>query len=158
MARKLSEKQEAEIIMKLTDGATQTSLANEYGVDRKTISNIKNRHPEYTQKVAQKKEENVKSILDFMDSIKGDVCELLSMMLEYMSDKEKLEKASLNQIATAFGIVVDKFTATEQAAPKDNGENNLLEAIAGCVREDDFIDDVSDIQPTTEESGNVVEE
>ena len=144
--------------MKLANGASYTTLAKEYDVARSTIANIKKRHAEFEQICTQKKEENVKSILDFMDNMKGDVCGLLYAIIERMNDPLVMEKATFSQLATGFGIIVDKFTATEQAAPKDNGENNLLEAIAGCVREDDFIDDVSDIQPTTEESGNVVEE
>lgn len=145
MAYKLSDKQEREILQKLVEGATYTSLAKEYGVSPQTIANIKKRHAEFGNKLKQKKEENSKSILDHMDSMKGDVCKLLDTMLDYMNDKAKLEKATVNQIATAFGIVVDKFTTREQPTPDHTAANNLLEALAGNVKKEAF-DEVSDLQ------------
>ena len=94
------------------------------------------------QYLAQKKEENTKSILDHMDEMKGDVCKLLDTMLDYMNDKAKLEKATLNQIATAFGIVIDKFTTREQPKQDNSAKNNLLEALAGIAKPERFDDEV----------------
>ncbi len=142
MVRKLSDEQEAEILVKLTNGASQSALAREYNVSRTTIANIMKRKQDTWQYLAQKKEENTKSILDHMDEMKGDVCKLLDTMLDYMNDKAKLEKATLNQIATAFGIVIDKFTTREQPKQDNSAKNNLLEALAGIAKPERFDDEV----------------
>ena len=139
MARIFTEKQELEIIERLTNGETMTAVADSYGVARQTIANVRNRHSEFSAALTRKKEENAKSILDHMDGLKGNVCNLLDRMLDFMSDDEKLSKATLSQVATAFGIIVDKFTAREQPSQNNGAKNNLLEALAGMKRSDDEV-------------------
>lgn len=143
---KLSDLQKQEVIMKLVNGATYAELAKEYSVSSTTIFNIKKNNPDYEKSVIHKKEENSKSILDHMDEIKGDVCNLLDTMLECMKDKARLEKATLSQIATAFGIIVDKFTQREQPTPDSTAANNLLEALSGVNVSKGAFDEVSEIQ------------
>ena len=74
-----------------------------------------------------------------MDGLKGNVCNLLDQMLSFMSDEEKLNKATLSQVATAFGIIVDKFTQREQPTHNNGAKNNLLEALAGIKRPDNDV-------------------
>lgn len=146
MAGKLNDRQRAEIVMKLVNGASQTSLAKEYGVSRPTIKKVLDSNPETLQKVAQKKEENVKSILDFMDTMKGDACKMLRAIIECMNDPEVMKKATFSQLATGFGIIVDKFTQREQPTPDSTAANNLLEALAGVNVSKGAFDEVSDLQ------------
>lgn len=142
MARRFTDKQELEIIERLTNGDSMTAVAKRYGVSRQTIANVRNRHSEFSATLTHKKEENAKSILDHMDSMKDDVCNLLDTMLRFMSDEEKLSKATLSQVSTAFGILVDKFTAREQPTKNNDAKNNLLEAIAGIAKPEGLDDEV----------------
>ena len=48
-----------------------------------------------------------------MDSKKDAVCELIDLYLDELASPAKTEKATLAQIATALGIVIDKFTAVK---------------------------------------------
>ena len=48
-------------------------------------------------------------MLAYMDSRKGQAQGIIDKYLEKLADPEKLESATISQIATAMGIVVDKF-------------------------------------------------
>lgn len=136
--RKFTDEQELIILGRLACGASTVQLAKEYGVARQTIASVKDRHPDFSANLTLKKEELAKSILDYMDSLKGVACDILDSLLAAMSDEEKINRASLSQIATALGILIDKFTKYEQPKTDDTAANNLLEAIAGVVKESDF--------------------
>ena len=145
MAYKLSEQQEDEVVMKLAEGLSYSALAKEYGVTPPTIANIKKRHPEILQIFTQKKEENIKSFLDHMDSKKKEACFAFDKLLTALSDDVKVEKATLGQVATALGVLIDKFTAREQPTPDSTAANNLLEALTGEVKGEAF-DEISELQ------------
>jgi len=123
---------------RLACGESTVALAKEYGVARQTIANIPSRHSEFSAKLTLKKEELAKSILEEMDNLKPKACEIFDSLLDAMSDEKKIEQASLNQIATAFGILVDKFTKNEKPKADSSARNNLLEALVGIVRPEDF--------------------
>lgn len=142
MAYKLTEEQETEVVMKLAEGASYASLAKEYGVTPPTISNIKKRHPEFLQIFTQKKEENIKSFLDHMEDRKEEAFISFDKLLHALSNDAKIEKATLSQVATALGIIVDKFTAREQPKQDNSAKNNLLEALAGIAKPERFDDEV----------------
>ena len=50
------------------------------------------------------------SVLEYMEEKKKDACDFINKCMAIMADDEKLEKASINQIASAMGIVIEKFT------------------------------------------------
>ena len=60
MARIFTDKQELEIIERLTNGETMTAVASSCGVSRQTIANVRNRHSEFCEALTHKKEENAK--------------------------------------------------------------------------------------------------
>lgn len=114
---KLTDKQRKTIIAERAVGSSTRQLARKYGVSETTIRRTLKSDPEMAQKVAQKKAEHTASILAFMDSKKTDVCTLVEKILAAMGSEDKLAEATLNQLATAMGIVIDKFTAQEQREP-----------------------------------------
>lgn len=126
---KLTDKQRKKIIAESVNGSSTRALATKYGVSQTTIRRVLQSEPELAQKVSQKKAENTASVLAFMDSKKNDVCALIDKLLAAMANDEKLAAATVNQLATAMGIVIDKYTANEALKTSDTKENNLFEAI-----------------------------
>ena len=65
------------------------------------------------KKVEQKKEQNTLEMLDYMDSKKERVQEIIDVYLGVLTDPEKLEGATLQQITTALGTLIDKWTVID---------------------------------------------
>lgn len=91
-----------------------------------------------------------------MDSKKNDVCGLIDKFLSAMGDDEKLAAATVNQLATAMGIVIDKYTANEAVNASSAKENNLFEAIDSIGEED--LNDLPEVQRSAEGDSDMVED
>lgn len=68
-------------------------------------------------------------MLAFMESRKDAAQDVIDVYLEELKSPEKLSEASLAQIATAFGIVVDKFTKNTASG------NDSLNKLDGILKE-----------------------
>lgn len=119
MAARLTDKQKKQIISERIKGASLGDLAKKYHVAKSTIARTCNRDPETVRKATEKKEQNTKEMLEYMDGQKGKAQELLSKIIEALGDPEKLARANVRDLATAYGIIADKFL---QASPKANDE------------------------------------
>lgn len=153
---KLTDKQRKKIIAESVNGSSIRALAAKYQVSTTTIQRVLKSDAELTQKVAQKKAENTASVLAFMDSKKNDVCGLIDKFLSAMGDDEKLAAATVNQLATAMGIVIDKYTANEAVNASSAKENNLFEAIDSIGEED--LNDLPEVQRSAEGDSDMVED
>ena len=153
---KLTDKQRKKIIAESVNGSSIRALAAKYQVSTTTIQRVLKSDAELTQKVARKKAENTASVLAFMDSKKNDVCGLIDKFLSAMGDDEKLAAATVNQLATAMGIVIDKYTANEAVNASSAKENNLFEAIDSIGEED--LNDLPEVQHSAEGDSNMVED
>lgn len=110
---KLTDEMRKKIIADYVDCENYSAVARKYGVSRTTVSNIVNNDSAICEKLHRKKDENTQSVLEYMDSKKDAVCELIDLYLGELVSPVKTEKATLAQIATALGIVIDKFTAVK---------------------------------------------
>ena len=134
MAARLTDEQKKRIIADYVESGSYRATARKNGVVADTVKRIVQSDGGIVQKATQKKAENTLDMLEYMDSRKGQAQGIIDTYLEALADPEKLENASLQQIATALGIVVDKFTKTTPA-----GENALskldevLKEIGGVV-------------------------
>ena len=45
-----------------------------------------------------------------MEKKRDKVCEIIDTYLEQLLDPEKLERSTIQQVATTLGILIDKFT------------------------------------------------
>lgn len=154
---KLTDKQRKKIIAEYVEGGTsQRKLADKYHVSQYLIRRILSDDPELSKKISDKKEENTVSVLAFMDSKKNDVCLLIEKLLAAMNDPEKIACTSLSQLATAMGIVIDKYTANEAMRASDGKANNLFEAINACGEEG--LNDIPEIQQASEDDATMVED
>ncbi len=126
---KLTDKQRKKIIADRADGATLRALARKYNVSDTTIRRTLQNNPEAAEKVAQKKAENTAAVLAHMDKKQKTVCGLIDLYLDALTREEKLNRASVRDIATALGIVIDKFTSTGLSADKLRAEVAKLQSI-----------------------------
>ena len=62
-----------------------------------------------------KKDKNTADILQYMESQRDSVCNIIDLYLQALQDPEKIKKSSAQALAAALGIVIDKFTGTPQA-------------------------------------------
>lgn len=152
---KLTDKQRKKIIAESVNGSSIRALAAKYNVSTTTIQRVLKSDTELMQKVAQKKAENTVSILAFMDSKKNDVCGLIDKLLAAMGDEDKLAAATVNQLATAMGIVIDKYTARETPQTSGAKKNNLLEALAACREGVDF-SAIPELRPAADADSDMV--
>lgn len=83
-----------------------------------------------TQLVTQKKEENTRDMLEYMDAKKQDAMKFVDLAMQEMMTDKKLQRASVQALATSIGIIIDKFTATSQ--PKQE-VHPMIEAIAKAM-------------------------
>lgn len=154
---KLTDKQRKRIIAEYVEGGTsQRKLAEKYHVSPYLIRSILSEDKNLTQKISHKKEENTQSVLAFMDSKKQTACDLIDKLLAAMGDEDKIAVTPLNQLATAMGIVIDKYTAGETPKTADTAANNLFEAIEAIGEED--LNGIPEVQPPAEDDPGLVED
>lgn len=118
MASRLTDKQKKKIIADYVESGSYRATAKKFGVSDNTVKNICAKSADIAQKCAQKKEQNTADMLAYMDSRKEQAQGIIDKYLEKLADPHKLENATISQIATAMGIVVDKFMDNTK-----NGEN-----------------------------------
>ena len=111
-------------------------LAEKYGVSRYAVELAIKSDPEFSQKMTQKKEQDTLEMLEYMDRQKTNAQKLLSAIIEALNDPEKLARANVRDLATAYGIIADKFI---QASPKNGDEilqkaREILGGIDGVIK------------------------
>ena len=124
---------------KITDAVRQNVLADyiemqhmgrvaaKYGISVGSVSRIVNaaHGTDLEQKLYEKREQRAADILAHMDSKKEEICLLIDKYLEALISDKKIAGATVNQLSTALGTVIDKFTLNAQRAPN----TTLFEAI-----------------------------
>lgn len=133
MAARLTDKQKKKIVADYLELGSYNAAAKKNGVSNHTVKRIVLETPEISKKVQQKKEQNTADILSHMESQKDQVIKVLDEYLAAMRDPEKIRRAGVVQLATALGIVIDKYTMTaknEQALQK---LDEVMDKIGGVI-------------------------
>ena len=131
MAKHLTDKEKKKIIADYIECNNYSQVARKYKVSVDTVKRTVLNDPETTQKTKQKKEQNTADILAFMDKKKEDVCDIIELYLHYLQDTKKLDRASIQSIATSLGIVIDKFTRDAEKKPETDMFANIVKAAGG---------------------------
>ena len=129
---KLTDKQKKRIIADRVNGMSFRKLAEKYHVSTTTIQKVLNNNKEVAQKITHKKEQNTLDMLSFLDAQKGEAQDFIKLAMKYLQDDKKLERTGVQAIATAMGIVIDKFI---QNVPQTQQSNNLLQEIRDGIAE-----------------------
>ena len=127
MAARLTDKQKKKIVADYLETGSYNATAEKNGVCGHTVKRIVAECPEISEKLEQKKEENTADILAYMESKRGVVCEIIEKGLAALNDPEKLAEASLAQITTALGTLIDKWAPKGQPiSGKDQVEDDPI--------------------------------
>lgn len=143
MAARLTDKQKKKIVADYVELGSYRATGKRNKVSTDTVKRIVLNDPTFVQKTKQKKEENTLEMLAYMDSKKGKAQEVIDLCLAALSDPDRLERATLAQIGTVLGIVIDKFTkGAEIPATADDGFVEALNSTAGEVWPDGDTGDI----------------
>ena len=136
VASRLTGKKRKQIIADHIEGMSIRKLAEKYGVSRYAVECAIKSDPDFRQKMTQKKEQDTLEMLEYMNQQKTKAQKLLDAIIEALNDPEKLARANVRDLATAYGIIADKFI---QAAPKNGDEilqkaREILGGIDGVIK------------------------
>lgn len=136
---KLSDKDRKKIIAYRVNGLTYKAIADKYHVSITTIRRTIDADPTTAKRLKQKKEKDTLDMLAFMDAQKEDVQEFIKLGLETMKDPEKLRRTGIQSIATAIGIVLDKYIQLAKMAPRSEEallDDGFMMALQASAAED----------------------
>lgn len=119
-AQRLTDRQKKKIIADYVQCQNYRAVAKQNGVSPNTVRKIVASSPDTEQKCAIKKEQNTQDMLSYMESKKERVQEIIDVYLGVLTDPEKLEGATLQQITTALGTLIDKWTAIDDRKKGDS--------------------------------------
>jgi len=157
VAARLTDKQKKEIIADYVESGSYRATAKKFGVSDNTVKKICNENAQIAQMCEEKKEQNTADILDYMESRKEKAKDVLDAYIEALKKPEKIQAAKLSEIATAMGIVIDKFinnpmkhqldkqkleiellkleSQVKDSQPEEEAEDNFMDALNGTAAE-----------------------
>lgn len=124
---KLTDKQKKKIIADYISNGNYSETARMNGnISPNTVKKLVQEDTEFANKCEQKKEENIKDILDYMDSIADDQKEIIDLSLKAMKKKLKNPDAftSVKDIATVYGVIFDKAMKLKEIRYKQNKDDD----------------------------------
>lgn len=120
MAPRLTDKQKKRIIADYVNLGSYCAVGRLHGISATTVKNLVLKDAGTVEKCEQKKKQNTMDMLEFMESRKKKTQDIIDQLLEAMPDK--IDKASLVQLGTVYGILVDKSTGLDDGK---NGEEGV---------------------------------
>ena len=125
---KLTDKQKKKIIADYVSNGNYSETARINGnISPNTVKKLVKEDKEFANKCEQKKEENIKDILDYMDSIADDQKEIIDLSLQALKQKLKKPDAftSVKDIATVYGVIFDKAMKLKEIRYKQSKDDDL---------------------------------
>lgn len=119
-AQRLTDKQKKKIIADYVQLQNYTKTAKLNDVAESTVRKIVKNNPDCANQCDIKKEQNTQDMLSYMDSKKERVQEIIDVYLGVLTDPEKMEGATLQQITTALGTLIDKWTVIDDRKKGDS--------------------------------------
>ena len=118
----LSDKQRKKIIADFTNIQNYSKVARMNNVTDTTVKRIVSNNKEILKKIEQKKEENTKDILEYMDSIYDKQKNIIDLSLSALEEKLKNPDMFTNvkDIATVYGVIFDKALKYKEIKNKNN--------------------------------------
>lgn len=136
MAARLTDEQKKKIIADYVESGSYRATAKKFGISDNTVKKICSENAQIAQKCAQKKEQNTADMLAYMESRKEKAQKAVDAYLDALTDPAKIKAAKLSEIATAMGIVVDKFTKTTAVGEDTLAKlDDVLKKIGGAGNE-----------------------
>lgn len=107
---KLTDKQKKKIIADYMENQNYSETGRLNNVSNKTVERLVKNNEEVSNKVKEKKEENTKDILEYMDSIVKDQKEVIDLSLKVLKDKLSNPDlfTNIRDVAIVYGTIFDK--------------------------------------------------
>ncbi|MFQ7667743.1 MAG: helix-turn-helix domain-containing protein [Thomasclavelia ramosa] len=109
MAKHLTDAKKKKIIADYVGCGNYSEVARKNKVSKDTVRRLCNR-TDILQKAQEKKEQNTKDMLEYLDQKRDTAFKFIDKAFEEMCKEEKIEKTSIINLATAIGIVIDKYS------------------------------------------------
>lgn len=128
MAERITDKKKKKIIADYTNVQNYSEVARMNNVSDKSVKRIieKEENSEMVKKIEEKKEENTKDILEYMDSIYDKQKNIIDLSLSALEEKLKNPDVFTNvkDIATVYGVIFDKALKYKEIKNKNNEGNS----------------------------------
>ena len=127
--KKLTDKKKKLIVADYIDCGNYSEVARKHGVSDTTVRKLVNTDSESLKKIEQKKEENTKDVLEYMDSLNEKKKSIINKLLLAIEDKaDKLDSfTNIKDVASAYGIIIDKeIKLREIKTHKKNNEDGVV--------------------------------
>ena len=120
---KLTDKQKKKIIADYVDNGNYSETARINNTTDTTVRTIIKDNKDMTlEKMEQKKQQNTKDILEYMEETKEKRKKVIDLCLEKMEERlNKDELMNIRDISTAYGVLVDKSLKVNEM----NGTGNI---------------------------------
>ena len=124
MAERITDKKKKKIIADYTNVQNYSEVARMNNGSDKSVKRIieKEENSEMVKKVEEKKEENTKDILEYMDSIYDKQKNIIDLSLSALEEKLKNPDMFTNvkDIATVYGVIFDKALKYKEIKNRNN--------------------------------------
>lgn len=125
MAPRLTDKQKKRIISDYVNIGSYNTVGKMHGISATTVKNVVLKNSETVGLCEQKKKQNTMDMLEFLETRKQKTQDIIDQLLDCMPDK--IPRASLVQIVTAYGVLVDKSTLISGNDKKDEGVKVIID-------------------------------
>lgn len=125
MAARLTDKQKKRIISDYVNIGSYNTVGKMHGISATTVKNVVLKNSETVGLCEQKKKQNTMDMLEFLETRKQKTQDIIDQLLDCMPDK--IPRASLVQIVTAYGVLVDKSTLLSGNDKKDEGVKVIID-------------------------------
>ena len=125
MAPRLTDRQKKRIISYYVNIGSYNTVGKMHGISATTVKNVVLKNSETVGLCEQKKKQNTMDMLEFLETRKQKTQDIIDQLLDCMPDK--IPRASLVQIVTAYGVLVDKSTLLIGNDKKDEGVKVIID-------------------------------
>ena len=125
-AARIGDKKRKRIILDKVEGMSNRAIAKKHKVTEYAVRKIIKEDPDFAQEIAQQKARNARAMVDYLEDERWKAQEIIGKLIGAMADEDKLKDSGVRDLATAMGILVDKFTANARSEAPNNG---ILESI-----------------------------
>lgn len=134
MRTKLTDRQHKQMIARYTECQNYSQVAREFHIAESTVRKHLKGDKACAKKAEAKKAQNTRDMLAYLDAQKGQAQAVLTHILEAIDDEEKLSRANVRDLATAYGIIIDKFVSAAQIAQQSGPGSELLQSLFDLER------------------------
>lgn len=125
MAARLTDKQKQKIIADYVQSGSYNAVGKANNVAPNTVKKLVQENADIAKLCEQKKLENTVDILEYMDSKRKVVCEIIETGLRVLPDK--IENArTASEVTTALGTLIDKFTMARNLTEKTEDSGVIM--------------------------------